>query len=113
MSTTTDTGNPFPSMPNISFSTTGIQQVLCNLQVNKASGPDHIPSYILKHCSEEISPVLKILFTESVTRGELPTDFIHHQQNERGRREHQYLSHIHQTRLALVELKHHKLLSQQ
>ena len=76
MTTTADTGNPFPSMPNISFSTTGIQQVLCNLQVNKASGPDHIPSYILKHCSEEISPVLKILFTESVTRGELPTDWL-------------------------------------
>ena len=35
MTTTADTGNSFPNMPEISFSLNGIQQALCNLQVNK------------------------------------------------------------------------------
>jgi len=76
MATTTDTENPFPNMPDISFSLNGMQQALCNLQVNKASGPDHIPPYILKNCAEEISLVLKIIFTESFKTGNLPTDWL-------------------------------------
>ena len=36
MTTTADTGNSFPNMPEIFFSLNGIQQALCNLQVNKA-----------------------------------------------------------------------------
>ena len=75
MTTTTDSGNPFPNMPDIS-SINGIQQVLCSLQVNKSSGPDRIPPYILKICAEEISPVLKIIFARSFTTGNLPTDWL-------------------------------------
>ena len=62
-----DNGNSFPIMFDITFSLNGIQQTLCNLQVNKASGPDRIPPYILKNCAEEISPVLKVIFTKSFT----------------------------------------------
>jgi len=54
-------------MTDVSFSINEIQQALCNLQVNKTSGPDHIPPYILKNCAEEISPVLKVIFTKSFT----------------------------------------------
>ena len=36
MTTTADIGNSFPNVPEISFSLNGIQQTLCNLQVNKA-----------------------------------------------------------------------------
>ena len=72
MATSSDTGNSFPIMSDITFSLNGKQQALCNLQVNKASGPDRIPPYILKNCAEEISPVLKVIFTKSFTTGILP-----------------------------------------
>ena len=36
MTTTADIGNSLPNVPEISFSLNGIQQALCNLQVNKA-----------------------------------------------------------------------------
>ena len=76
MATSSDTGNSFPIMSDITFSSNGIQQALCNLQVNKASGPDSIPPYILKNCAEEISPVLKVIFTKSFTTGILPKDWL-------------------------------------
>ena len=76
MATSSDTGNSFPIMSDITFSLNGIQQALCNLQVNKASGPDRIPPYILKNCAEEISPVLKVIFTKSFTTGILPKDWL-------------------------------------
>jgi len=64
----------FPTCLIISLSLNGIHQALYNLQVNKASGPDYIPPYILKNCAKEISPVLKVIFTESFTKGNVPSD---------------------------------------
>jgi len=71
-----NTGNPFPNMPDISFSLNGIQQALYNLQINKVSSPDCSPLYILKNCAGEISPVLKVVFTKSFKTGNLPTDWL-------------------------------------
>ena len=50
-------------MSDISFSTDEIQQAFCNLYVNEASGPDHIPPYIFKNCA--VSPVLKAIYSLS------------------------------------------------
>ena len=44
----------------MSLSTKGIKALLFNLDANKAAGPDKIPSYMLKHCTHEISPILKV-----------------------------------------------------
>jgi len=63
-------------MPDISFSLNGIHRALYNLKVNKASGPARIPPYILKNCAKEISPVLKVIFIESFTKGNLPSDWL-------------------------------------
>ena len=49
------------TMNNISpiiFTQSGIQHLLLTLDVSKASGPDRVSPYILKHCVEELSPVL-------------------------------------------------------
>ena len=51
-----DSINHLPDMPNITFSTNGIQHRLSVLDMNKASGPDNISPFILKHCANEISP---------------------------------------------------------
>ena len=51
-------GSPLPSIPNVTFTVPGIQHQLSTLDANKASGPGLISPYILKHCAQEISPVL-------------------------------------------------------
>ena len=62
--------------PLIIFSQSGIQHLLSTLDVNKASGPDRISPYILKHCAEELSPVLQVIFTQSLATGTLPPDWL-------------------------------------
>jgi len=36
---------------------------------------DSIPPFVLKHCAEEISPVLNVIFTKSLSSGTLPSDW--------------------------------------
>jgi len=48
-----------PEMPDINFSIAGIQHQLSLLDSNKASGADNISPFILKHCCNEISPILQ------------------------------------------------------
>ena len=58
--------NQIPTMPAISITSNGIKNLLCNLDPNKAMGPDKISPYILKYCAAEISPILQIIFTQSL-----------------------------------------------
>ena len=63
-------------MSNITFSVDGIQHQLSKLDANKVKGPDNISSYILKHCAIEISPILQVIFTQSLNTGSLPSDWL-------------------------------------
>ena len=57
---TLDTLNAEESIPNLSgitFSVEGIQQLLSELDINKANNPDKILPFGLKECAEEISSV--------------------------------------------------------
>ena len=65
-----------PGMSDISFSIDGIQHQLSKLDANKAKGPDNISPYILKHCAIEISPVLRVIFTQSLHTATLPSDWL-------------------------------------
>ena len=65
----------FPNISDITFSVEGIRQLLSNLDTNKASSPDEIPSFILKQFAVEISPILQVLFTKSLSSGLLPSDW--------------------------------------
>ena len=38
-----------------------IQQLLTTLDEHKASGPDRISPYILKHCADELTPILHVI----------------------------------------------------
>ena len=53
-------------MQPIQFSESGIQMLLQNLKANKSPGPDGIHPLVLKHCSYEFAPILKVIFTQSL-----------------------------------------------
>jgi len=67
-------GPDIPTMPPISLSTAGIESLLFNLDTTKTPGPDHVPSYVLKHCAHEIAPILDVIFKQSLNSGDLPID---------------------------------------
>ena len=69
-------GHPHPRMPSISISTDGIQELLKEIDTKKASGPDNIPSWVLKHCATEIAPILSGLFSQSLNTGHIPRDWL-------------------------------------
>ena len=44
--------------------------------MDKASGPDGVPTYILRELSHELAPILASLFQQSLDQGQLPNDWI-------------------------------------
>ena len=70
-----NTENSIPDIPDITFSVEGMCQLLSELDTNKASGPDEIPPFVLKHCADEFSSVLNVIFTKSLSSGILPSDW--------------------------------------
>jgi len=46
------------------------------LDAQKPSGPDLISPYILKHCANEITPILQVIFTQSLFTSSLPNDWL-------------------------------------
>ena len=68
--------SPFPNIPNLDISTNGILKLLQTLDINKAPGPDNIPPYILKTFAPILAPILQVLFTQSLTTGTLPDDWL-------------------------------------
>ena len=64
-----------PSIPPISdlhISESGVKKLLLNINPTKAGGPDTIPCRFLRELAEELAPLLTIIFTQSVSTGELP-----------------------------------------
>ena len=80
---TIDDGSPLPNMgmyqypdaPSIDFATSGIAKLLSELDPSKSSGPDRIPSMLLKMLATEISTCLKLLFSASLLQGNVPSDW--------------------------------------
>ena len=62
-------------MEEITVGVEGVRKLLCNLKVDKATGPDGIPAFILKNAANELAPILTKLFQLSLTSGEFPTDW--------------------------------------
>ena len=54
----------------------GCSETLESLNVNKASGPDGMPTYLLKELLHELAPILASLFQQSLDQGQLPNDWI-------------------------------------
>jgi len=50
-----------------------VAQLLCNIKVNKASGPDNLPACFLEETTYEIAPVLTTIFQALLDQGVIPT----------------------------------------
>ena len=66
--------SPYSSMPPIIISTSGIYNLLSDLNPFKSTGPDNISARFLKETAEEIAPMLTHLFNQSLRTGEIPQD---------------------------------------
>ena len=64
----------FPIMKDIVISTAGVTKLLSDLDVSKAAGPDAIRPIVLKQLSQEISPVVALIF-QTLDSGTVPTEW--------------------------------------
>ena len=64
------------TMKPIVFTVPGIQSLLENLEVVKSPGPDKIHPLVLKHCAGELAPVLQVIFSQSLSTGNIPSDWL-------------------------------------
>jgi len=67
--------SPHPDIDNITISSSGILKLLNKLNINKATGPNHIGARILKETSFTIAPILRIIFQHSLDAGIIPEDW--------------------------------------
>ena len=67
--------SPHPKMPNFTITPAGINKLLSNLKVHKASGPDNINARILREMKDVIAPVLSIIYNHSLETGCVPQDW--------------------------------------
>ena len=63
-------------MPNITFTTEGIEKLLTKQNTRKASGPDLIPIRVLVEAAKQIAPILQVIFTQSYESGTLSEDWL-------------------------------------
>ncbi len=69
-------GTPYPTIDQLMIDTEGVQKLLDDINTGKASGPDGIPSYVLKELSEELAPIISQIFQQSIDTGTLPDDWL-------------------------------------
>ena len=67
--------SPFSSMGDITVHPKGVTKLLDGLNVHKASGPDGLNVIVLKECNNEISPILALIYNESLARGDVPDEW--------------------------------------
>ena len=63
-----------PAMEDFSISVAGIIKFLKNLKPGKAAGPDRLKPILLKELSEEIAPIIQVIFERSLQTGKLPSE---------------------------------------
>ena len=63
--------SPFSSMGDIKVDPKGVAKLLDGQNVHKASGPDELNARVLKECSNEISPILALIYNESLALGDV------------------------------------------
>ena len=67
--------SPYLAMPYILISQKGVQKLLKDLNPNKATGPDQIPTRFLKMGAEELALSLAKFYQYSINTGEVPQEW--------------------------------------
>lgn len=67
--------SPHPTMDRIIIQTKGVFKQLAGLNPHKATGPDCIPTAILRIGAEELAPIFTRLYQTSLDSGEVPIDW--------------------------------------
>lgn len=60
---------------NLTITEEGTQKLLNNIQTSKVTGPDNRENRVLKECSIELAPAIRIIFQKSIDSGTLPEDW--------------------------------------
>ena len=68
-------GQYIPDIESLRININGVVELLKNLKLYKASGPDEIPAYLLKETSKEIAPALTFIFQASLQQSSIPSDW--------------------------------------
>ena len=63
------------SMNDIYITENGVIKLLKDLNPHKASGPDQIPTRLLKLCASELAPAIVRVFQTSLDSGTVPSDW--------------------------------------
>ncbi|CAG2217784.1 unnamed protein product [Mytilus edulis] len=75
-STLPDLGtSPHPTMDNIVIHERGVYKLLKGLRPFKATGPDEVPTNILKQAAESLAPYLTRMFQLSLDEGKIPDEW--------------------------------------
>ena len=62
-------------LPPLVITSDGVANLLNEINTSKASGPDNLPNMYLKMCAQQLAPALALIFTKSLTSGQLPEDW--------------------------------------
>ena len=65
----------FSSMGDITLDPKGVAKLLDGLNVHKPPGQDGLNAKVLNECSNEISPILALIFNESLPLGYVPDEW--------------------------------------
>ena len=67
--------SPFPSMPDILISESGVLKLLQKFKEHKAAGPDQIRPRVLKELTHTIAPILTLIYRRSYDTAQVTDDW--------------------------------------
>ena len=67
--------SPFTPMGEITVDPKVVLKLLNSLNIHKAPGPDGLSARVLKECSSDITPILTLIYNESLAQGTVPDDW--------------------------------------
>ena len=65
-------GQPFPSVKDLHITGHGVHKLIDGINTSKSSGPDGIPGKLLQSLANELAPVLRFIFEQSLVTDDLP-----------------------------------------